>query len=235
MILPGKGMPFGNMALTVNHQKFRNHQTQTFPQPLFYKHNLLRLRESGQFNTHFLTLFRDWQSQLSAPFPKETWRHHYTTPLHFPDKSSNNIYLELSSSRPGVSIPSLWDLLQGQVAVFDPPFPIIISMKLMGVTSPDHLLISKAIQGFSSVQFSSVAQSCPTLCDPMNCSMPGLPVHHQFPEFTQTHVHRVSDAIQPSHPLSSPSPPALSPSQHQSLFQWVNSSHEVAKVLEFQL
>ena len=86
-----------------------------------------------------------------------------------------------------------------------------------------------------SVQFSSVAQSCPTLCDPMNCSTPGFPVHHQPPEFTQTHVHRVGDAIQPSHPLSSPSPPAPNPSQHQSLFQWVNSSHEVAKVLEFQL
>ena len=68
-------------------------------------------------------------------------------------------------------------------------------------------------------QFSSVAQSCPTLCDPMNCSTTGLPVHQQLPEFTQTHVHRVSDAIQPSHPLSSPSPPAPNPSQHQSLFQ----------------
>ena len=87
----------------------------------------------------------------------------------------------------------------------------------------------------TAVQFSSVAQSCLTLCDPMNCSTPGLPVHHQLPEFTQTHVHRVSDAIQPSHPLLSPSPPAPNPSQHQSLFQWVNSSHEVAKVLEFQL
>ena len=86
-----------------------------------------------------------------------------------------------------------------------------------------------------SVQFSSVAQSCLTLCDPMNCSTPGLPVHHQLPEFTQTHIHRVSDAIQPSYPLSSPSPPAPNPSQHQSLFQWVNSLHEVAKVLEFQL
>ena len=85
------------------------------------------------------------------------------------------------------------------------------------------------------VQFSSVTQSCLTLCDPMNCSTPGLPVHHQLPEFTQTHVHRVLDAIQPSHPRSSPSPPAPNPSQHQSLFQWVNSSHEVAKVLEFQL
>ena len=69
---------------------------------------------------------------------------------------------------------------------------------------------------FSSVQFSSVSQSCPTLCDPMSCSTPGLPVHHQLLEFTQTHVHRVSDAIQPSHPLSSPSPPAPNPSQHQS-------------------
>ena len=85
-----------------------------------------------------------------------------------------------------------------------------------------------------SVQFSSVTQSCLTLCDPMNHSMPGLPVHHQLP-FTQIHVHRVRDAIQLSHPLSSPSPPAPNPSQHQSLFQWVNSSHEVAKVLEFQL
>ena len=85
-----------------------------------------------------------------------------------------------------------------------------------------------------SVQFTSVAQSCPTLCDPMNHSTPGLPVHHQPPEFTQTHVHRVSDAIQPSHPLS-PSPLAPNPSQHQGLFQLVNSSHEVAQVLEFQL
>ena len=88
---------------------------------------------------------------------------------------------------------------------------------------------------FSSVQFSSVTESCLTLCDPMNRSTPGLPVHHQLPEFTQTHVHQVGDAIQPSHPLSSPSPPAPNPSQHQSLFQWVNSSHEVAKVLEFRL
>ena len=87
----------------------------------------------------------------------------------------------------------------------------------------------------SSVQFSSVTQSCPTLCDPMNHGTPSLPVHHQLLEFTQTQVHRVSDAIQPSHPLLSPSPLAPNPSQHQSLFQWVNSSHEVAKALEFQL
>ena len=87
----------------------------------------------------------------------------------------------------------------------------------------------------ASVQFSSVTQLCLILCDPMNCSTPGLPAHHQLPEFTQTHVHQVSDAIQPSHSLSSPSPPAFNISQHQGLFQWVNSSHEVAKVLEFQL
>ena len=79
-----------------------------------------------------------------------------------------------------------------------------------------------------SVQFSSVAQSCSALCDPMNHSMPGLPVHHQLPEFTQTHAHRVGDAIQSSHPLSSPSPPVPHSSQHQGLFQQVNSSHEVA-------
>ena len=88
---------------------------------------------------------------------------------------------------------------------------------------------------FIFIHFSSVTQLCPTLCNPMNCSKPGLPVHHQLPELTQTHAHRVGDAIQPSHPLLSPPPSAPNPSQHQGLFQWVNSSHEVAKVLEFQL
>ena len=87
----------------------------------------------------------------------------------------------------------------------------------------------------TKVQFSSVTQSCLTLSDPMNYSMPGLPVHHQLPEFTQTHTRWVGDAIQPSYPLLSPSPPAPSPSQHQGLFQWVSSSHHVAKILEFQL
>ena len=86
-----------------------------------------------------------------------------------------------------------------------------------------------------SVQFSSVAQPCLTPCNPMNHSTPGLPVHHQCLEFTQMHVQRVDDAIQPSHLLLSPSPPDPNPSQHQGLFQRVNSSHEVAKVLEFQL
>ena len=86
-----------------------------------------------------------------------------------------------------------------------------------------------------TVQFRSVTQSCPTLCDPMHCSTPGFPVHHQLPELAQTHVHRVSDAIQPSRPLLPPSPLALNLSQHQGLFQWVSSSHQVDKVLEFQL
>ena len=118
-----------------------------------------------------------------------------------------------------------------------------------------HILISFLISSviywlFSSVLFSlhlleflivflllvfSVTQSCPTLCDPMNCSMPGLSVHHQFPEYTQTHVHWVDDGIQPSHPLLSSSPPAFNLSHHQSLFQCVSFSHQVAKVLEFQL
>ena len=94
--------------------------------------------------------------------------------------------------------------------------------------------VNRELRGVQ-VQFSSVSQSCLTLCDHTNCSTPGLPVHHQLLEFTQTHVHRVGDAIQPSHPLSSSFSPALNPSLHQSLFQSVNSLHEVAKVLEFQL
>ena len=85
------------------------------------------------------------------------------------------------------------------------------------------------------IQFSSVTQSCSSLCNPMNYSTSGLPVHHQLLEFTQTHVHWVGDAIQPSHPLSYPSPPAFNPSQHQGLFKWVSSLHQIAEVLEFQL
>ena len=87
----------------------------------------------------------------------------------------------------------------------------------------------------NDIQFSLATQSCPTLCDPMDCTIPGLPVHHQFLDLAQTHVHRVSDAIQPFHSLSSPSPPAFNLSQHQGLFQWVSSSHQVAKILKLQL
>ena len=87
------------------------------------------------------------------------------------------------------------------------------------------------LKGVMTVQLSSVTQSCPTLCHPMNHSTPGLPIHHQLPEFTQTHVHWVNDAIQPSHPLLSPSLPSFNLSQHQGLFKWVSSSHQVAKIL----
>ena len=116
-----------------------------------------------------------------------------------------------------------------------PVFPMIIlgwfPLELTGLIS----LQSKRLSRVFSIQFSSGAPPCLTLCDPMNCSTPGLPVHHQFLEFTQTHLHQVSDAIQTSHPLSSPFPPNPNPSKHQGLFQWINSSHEVTKVLEFQL
>ena len=91
-----------------------------------------------------------------------------------------------------------------------------------------------SLWSISSVQFSSVAQSCLTLWDPVDCSMPGFPVHHQLPEPTQTHVHWVGDAIQPSHSLLSPTPPTFNLSQHQALFKWVSSLHQVAKLLKFQ-
>ena len=107
---------------------------------------------------------------------------------------------------------------------------LIYKFSIISVKSQLHFFLD-----IDKIKFNSVTQSCRTLCDPMNCSMPGLPVHHQLTEFTQIHVHSVSDAIQPSHPLSSPSPPGPNSSQHQGLFQWVSSSHQVAEVLEFQL
>ena len=133
--------------------------------------------------------------------------------------------------------------LAGRVGWFDRAQRIIRTVRYLlscGICVIIHLSLfdpwDKKILGPSLVaQFSSVAQSCPTLCNSMNCNTPGLPVHHQLPEFTQTHVHWVGDAIQPSHPLSSPSPPALNLSQHQGPFKWVSSSHHVAKALEFQL
>ena len=98
-------------------------------------------------------------------------------------------------------------------------------------TNPHSCLAGRFFK--TSVQFSSVAQLCPTLCDPMDCSTPGLPVHHQLLEFIQTHVHWVHDAIQPSHLLSSPSSPTFNLSQNQGLFKWVSSLHQVTKVLIF--
>ena len=105
------------------------------------------------------------------------------------------------------------------------------------ITQPCTILCDpqEVSQDHSWVQISSVTQSCPTLCDPTDYSIPGLLVHHQLPEFTQTHVQWIADAIQPSHPLLSPSPPAFNLSHHQVLFKWVSSSHQLAKVLEFQL
>ena len=132
----------------------------------------------------------------------------YTRTLSFIRSLHNSLHLLIPKSQPIPSLPpSSWR----------PP------------------VCSLCLWVFIFHQFSSVARSCPTLWDPMECSMPGLPVHHQLPEFTQTHVHWVTDVIQPSHPLSSPSPPTFNLSQHQGLFKWVSSSQQVAKVLEFQL
>ena len=118
------------------------------------------------------------------------------------------------------------DWLRVLASLGPPPLPWRLRGEPLLWPTCNHL---RSLGVFSSVHFNSVAQSCLTLCDPVNRSTPGLPVHHQLLEFTQTHVHGVSDAIQPSHPLLSPSPPAPNPSQHQGLFQWVNSSHEVAQ------
>ena len=106
--------------------------------------------------------------------------------------------------------------------MFSYPFDFLTNINFMFFSLLLYDLLEHSenfTQTFRSVQFSSVTQSYPTLCDPMNCSMPGLPVQHQLPEFTQTHVHQVGDAIQPSHPLLSPSSPAPNPSKHQSHFQ----------------
>ena len=105
---------------------------------------------------------------------------------------------------------------------------------ILEVAEVTFLLLGFIMKVNEHFQFSSVVQSCPTLCDPMDCSTPGLPVNCQLPEFTQIHVHWVSDTIQPSGPLFSPSP-AFNLYQHQGLFKWASSSHQVAKVLEFQL
>ena len=127
--------------------------------------------------------------------------------------SAHGVWATLGLSPLVVSVLSWSILLRLQVAL----------QELRGCSKAGpglHVLPRSRLLRFRfSDQIRSVAQSCPTLCDPMNRSMPGLPVHHQLPEFTQTHVHQVGDAIQPSHPLSSPSPPAPNPSQHQSLFQ----------------
>ena len=132
-----------------------------------------------------------------------------------------------------------WKEREWKVSYLPPIILFVLHMKsriiLTMTSSPIFDKRDNLNSAFSSVQFNSVPQSCPTLCNLMDCSTPGLSVYHQLLEFTQTHVHWISDAIQPSHPLSSPSPPTFNLSQHQGLFKWVSSSHQVAKVLEFQL
>ena len=149
--------------------------------------------------------------------------------------------LEASSHLPASPLPSP-DEGQGQCPQTVNALQVMLGKRHSGSFpkyQPLHLsaiMVSPCTLDFNCLQsVGSVAQSCPTLCNLMDCSTPGFPVHHQLPESTQTHVHWVGDAIQPSHPLSPPSPPALNLSQHQGPFRWVSSLHQVAKVLEFQL
>ena len=117
-------------------------------------------------------------------------------------------------------------------------FSCLLNVPPTNLKWPSSLIspsLISSVQFSGSLQFSLVAQSCPTLCRPMDCSTPGFPVHHQLLDLAQTHVHQVSDAMLPTHPLSSPSPSAFNLSQNQNLFQQVSSSHQVAKVVEFHL
>ena len=168
------------------------------------------MEEPGRLQIHGVAKSWTGQSDFTFTFPFMHWRRKWQPTL---------VFLPRESQR--------WGSLVG--------------CHLWGHTEPDTTEATKQQQWYlkfadKSISFiHSVAQSCPTVCNPMNHNMPGLPVHHHLPEFTQTHIHWVSEANQPSHPRSSPSLPAPNPSQQQSLFQWVNSLHEVAKVLEFQL
>ena len=170
-------------------------------------------------------------SVFSWPTKSSSWFHEISPPLSWSFPTPTHI----ASVYPYLFVHGLLIDLKHSVLCFD----LGLTSFLWPLQGWDHVFItfkSRVIYSLHlALQFSSVTQSCQTLCNPMNCSTPGLPVHHHLQEFTQTHVHRVGDAIQPSHPLLSLSPPAPNPSQHQSLFQWVNYSHEVAKVLEFQL
>ena len=122
-----------------------------------------------------------------------------------------------------------------QLLIINPFEFLMLHYFLFGLIWRKYSQHFNSLDLFFSQSVSSLAQLCPTLCNPMDCSTPSLPVHHQLPELAQTYVHPVSDAIQPSHPLLSPSPPTFNLSQHQGLFQGVSSSHHVAKVLEIQL
>ena len=166
-----------------------------------------------------------------GPLPVTFWLPHPPSPFLHPRGSTR---------LPEFQLPELWPRNSLQVGSWLATRTVIESLSLkslsyaawcpMSEKSLFHIFCPFLVALFSSVQ----SLSCVWLCNPMNCSMPGLPVHHQLPESSQTHVHLVGDAIQPSHPLSSPSPPALNLSQHQGLLKWVSSLHQVAKILEFQ-
>ena len=165
------------------------------------------------------------------------WRTHH---MGFPsDSSGKEPACQCRKHRDVGSIPGSGRSLEEGMATHSR----ILAWRIPTLLSCNDLFVtrgrqgSKAVHGLGSCTFSVqfVVQSCPTLGDTMDCSVPGLPVHHQLPEPTQAHVHHVGDVIQPSHPLSAPSPPAFNISQHQGFFKWVSSSHQVAKVLEFQL
>ena len=180
------------------------------------------------------------QPSPNGVFPSNIWS--YPPQMYSPQSGIQNWAVKIYCVKPFLHrANSRWQSLHALLpspspwVTPSPPLPLTLvtatqSMALHATTS------SSAQKDLFCLEFcSSVAQSCPTLCDPMDCSTTGFPVFHHLPELTQTHVHQVCDAIQPSHPLSSPSSPALNLSQHQGLFQWVGFSHQVVKVLELQL
>ena len=150
-------------------------------------------------------------------------------------KTSQGVSLLLTKKKSKMLIKMTTEIALHFKTLYRQEIKHYIQLSIFSAHKVENIIKFSLRRFFSSVQFSSAAQLCLTLCDPMDYSMPGLPVHCQLQEFTQTRVHWVGDAIQPSHPLSSPSPPAFSLSWHHSIFKWVSSSHQVAIVLEFQL
>ena len=155
----------------------------------------------------------------------------YHFPLIQPNEGIPRGYLETMSDHQQVIF---WWPLCFQLYLFSLVGVLFYCLMILYLEYP-FLFSDDTISRISFTLISSVAQLCPTLCNPMDCSTTGFPVHHQLPELARTHIYQVGDAIQPSHPLPSSSPSAFNLSQHQSLFQWISSSYQVAKVLELQL